>query len=99
MKKLLIATLLFTGLVAFVPAASAGHRDRDRDYDRDNDCDRGGYRQSYRQDCQPNYRYYQAPPVYYRPAPVVRYRNYDRDDCQPAYRTHRRPALSFVFGF
>jgi hypothetical protein len=94
MKKLLIATLLFTGLAAFVPDATAGHRDRDNDR-----CDRPVYRQSYREDCRPSYRYYEERPVYYRAAPVVRYRSYDYDDCRPTYRTYRRPALSFVFGF
>jgi len=93
MKKLLIATLLFTGLVAFVPNASAGHRDRYRDDDR---CD---YRESYREVYRPSYRYYEERPVYYRPAPVVRYRSYDHDDCRPAYRPQRRSGLSFVFGF
>lgn len=90
MKKLLIATLFFTGLVAFVPNASAGHKDRYRD--RDRDCDQREYREVYR----PTYRCDEE--RYYRPAPVVRYRSYN-DDCRPAYRTHRRSGLSFVFGY
>lgn len=91
MKKLIIATLFFSGLVAFVPNASAGHKDRDRD----RDCDQREYREVYR----PTYRCYEERPVYYRPAPVVRYRSYDDDNCRPAYRTQRRSPLSFVFGF
>ena len=91
MKKLIIATLFFTGLVAFVPNASAGHNDRYRD--RDRDCDHREYREVYR----PTYRCYEE--RYYRPAPVVRYRSYDDDNCRPAYRTSRRSPLSFVFGF
>ena len=90
MKKLLIATLVITGLTAFVPTASADHHKKKKDY-----CDHSDYRVSY----QPSYRYYEARPVYYRPAPVVRYRSYDYEDCRPAYRTYHRPALSFVFGF
>ena len=89
MKKLLIATVLFTGLVAFVPEASAGHK-KHREH-----CDAPVYRESYR----PSYRYYEERPVYYRPAPVVHYRSYDYDDYRPACRTYRRPALSFIFGF
>ncbi len=90
MKKFLIATLLFAGLIAAVPNADAGkkhYRDDDR-------CDR---RQSYREDYRPNYRYYEERPVYYRPAPVVRYRSYDH--CAPTYGIYRQPAVSFVFGF
>ena len=92
MKKLLIATVLFTGLVAFVPEASAGHK-KHKDH-----C-APVYQQSYRTYSQPSYSYYEDRPVYYRPAPVVRYRSYDDDNCRPTYRTHRRSALSFVFGF
>ena len=89
MKKLLITTLLFAGLVAFVPTASADHKKK-KDH-----CDQSDYYQSYR----PSHQYYEERPVYYRPAPVVRYRSYDYDDCRPAYRTHHRPTLSFGFGF
>lgn len=89
MKKLLITTLLFAGLVAFVPTASASHKKKK------NHCDRSDYYQSY----QPSYRYYEEQPVYYRPAPVVRYRSYGYDDCRPSYRQHQRSSLSFGFGF
>ena len=96
MKKLLIATVLFTGLVAFVPEASAGHKHHKHYKYR---CEQPIYRQSYREVYRPSYGYYEQRPVYYQPAPVVRYRSYDYGDCRPAYRTYRRPALSFAFGF
>ena len=95
MKKLLIATLLLTGLVAFAPTASAGHKkDKHKKH-----CEQPVYLQSYREPCRSSYGHYEERPVYYRPAPVVRYRTYDYEDCRPAYRTYHRPALSFVFGF
>ena len=94
MKKLLIATLLITSLAAFVPTAGACDKKKKKVHYEQYD-----YRQSYRESYQPDYGYYQAPPVYYRPAPVVHYRSYDNEDCRPAYRTSHRPALSFLFGF
>ena len=93
MKKLLLATLLIASLTALVPTAGACDKKKKtvRYYQND-------YRQSYRESYQPDYGYYQAPPVYYRPAPVVQYRSRDYEDCRPASRTYHRPALS-VFGF
>ena len=90
MKKLLIATLLFTALAASVPEAGA--------------CDKKSKKYSkqsvyYREDYRPSYQYYEERPVYYRPAPVVQYRSYDYDDYRPVCRTPRRSALSFAFGF
>ena len=92
MKKLLIASLLLTGLAALAPKASAHDCDRDR-YDRYSYYDRPVYREVYR----PSYGYYEDRPQYYRPAPV--YRSYSDDYCRPRYRTNHRSVLSFVFGF
>ena len=90
MKKLLIATLVITTLSALVPTAGASDKKKKKvHYDR----------YDYHESSQPSYGYYQAPPVYYRPVPVVHYRSYDYGDCRPAYRTYHRPALSFAFGF
>ena len=93
MKKLLIATALITGFAASVPNASA------HDKYRQDRCEQPVYYQSYREDYRPSYRSYEERPVYYRPAPVVRYRSYDDEDCRPARRVYHRPGLSFLFGF
>jgi hypothetical protein len=94
MKKLLIASMLLTGLAAFAPSASAWHGDREFvGYDR---CGRPVFSEVYRPrtycDERPSYRY----------APPVRYRSYDRGyDDRPRCRDTRRRVtpLSFIFGF
>ena len=97
MKKLLIATLLLTGLTAFIPSAQAHGCERVFvGYDR---CGHPVYREVSR----PSYGYYEERPQYYREAPPVRYRSYDDDDrdyrprCREQHR-HVSP-LSFFFGF
>jgi hypothetical protein len=95
MKKLLIATLLLTGLTAFLPSAQADCRERVFvGYDR---CGHPVYREVYR----PRYSYYDERPQYYRAAPQARYRSYDDDRSRCREREPRRhfSPLSFVFGF
>lgn len=94
MKKLLIATVLLTGLTAFIPSAKADHCEQVFvGYDR---CGHPVYREVER----PRYGYYQERPTYYREVPQVRYRSNDRDDDRRCRET-RRPVspLSFIFGF
>ena len=94
MKKLLIASLLFTGLTALVPTASADCRERVfLGYDR---CGHPVYGEAYR----PQREYYEERPTYYREAPQVRYRSYDNEDRSRCRETRRHVSpLSFIFGF
>ncbi len=111
MKKLLIATLLLTGLTAFIPSAHADCRERVFvGYDR---CGQPVFREVYR----PSYGYYQERPAYqpyyesrrtydYPEPRETRYRDYDEDRCQPKRKSHCekderhfRSPLSFLFGF
>jgi len=97
MKKLLIATLLLTGLTSLVSTASADHRERAfAGYDR---CGNPVYREVYRETYRPSRSYYEERPTYYREAPPVRYRSYEEE--RPRCRETRRhiSPLSFIFGF
>ncbi|MCE9611281.1 MAG: hypothetical protein K8R23_13890 [Chthoniobacter sp.] len=98
MKKLLIATLLLTGLTTLVPTANADCRERVfLGYDR---CGRPVYREVYREAYRPSRDYYyEQRPTYYREAPTVRYRSYEeeRPRCRETHR-HISP-LSLIFGF
>lgn len=94
MKKLLIASLLLTGLTAFAPTASAKKRDHEFvGYDR---CGHPAYREVYRPKCN----HYEERPTYYHEAPPVRYRSYGYDDGPRCRETRRHVSpLSFIFGF
>ena len=90
MKKILLALLMFAGLLTLAPQAEASwHSRRFYDY-----CGRPAF--GY-----PAYRtaYYRAPVYgYYRPARAYYYRGYDY--CAPRVRYYApRPRFSFFFGF
>ena len=108
MKKLLIATILATGLTAFLPSASAHDSERVFvGYDR---CGRPVYqevcRQNYRSyDYQPSYQQSYEPrqSYYYSQPRETRYRDYEDDRCYAKKKKYCEPRfrspLSFVFGF
>ena len=100
MKKLLIASLLLTGLAAFAPSAVA--RDYDREFVGYDRCGRPVYREVYRPryHCDERPRYHHDDRPTYRYAPPVRYRSHDHDE-RPRCRETRRHVspLSFIFGF
>ncbi len=92
MKKLLIASLLLTGLAAFAPSASA--RDCDREFVGYDRCGHPVYREVYRPRC------YQDERPSYHYAPRARYRSHDHDDRPRSRETRRHVSpLSFIFGF
>ena len=107
MKKLLIATILATGLTAFLPSASADCGERVFvGYDR---CGRPVYQQVYRQnyrsyDYQPAYQQsYEPRQSYYSEPRETRYRDYEDDRCYAKKKKQCEPRfrspLSFIFGF
>ena len=108
MKKLLITTLLITGLTAFLPGASA--HDSERAFVGYDHCGRPVFqevcRQSYRgYDDRPAYQpYYEQRQSYYvSESREPRYRDYEDDRChakkqREPERRFRSP-LAFIFGF